>query len=76
MRITENKNTPLILAAALGNLDIVKILMRHKADYRIRDKAGKTAFQYALLKRHNDVVKYFLHNGYVTKEDTSQSGLR
>jgi ankyrin repeat protein len=40
--------TPLIIAAQLGNAQSVEFLLKKKADASIRDKAQKTALDYAL----------------------------
>lgn len=45
---TENGVTPLILAAHFGNLEATQALLAAGADHTIKDKAGKTATDYAI----------------------------
>ena len=39
------------------NPDLVKILLKHKADPLIKDNHGKTAFDYAAQYRSNEVLE-------------------
>ncbi len=55
--------TPLMNASSNGRLEIVKILIEHKADATLKDKNGKTAYQLASdkkkYKNRQKVVEYF-----------------
>lgn len=50
------ENTPLILAAIYGYLEIVEILLDHKANIRIQNNEGKTALDCAAEKSHQNIV--------------------
>ena len=48
--------TPLMFAAAEGQADVVKILLKHGATTANRDVDGDTALQFALSKGHQEVA--------------------
>jgi len=48
--------TPLMFAAAEGQADVVKILLKHGATTANRDADGDTALQFALSKGHQEVA--------------------
>lgn len=48
--------TPLHYAAENGLLDVVKLLIAHKARVDVQDKAGKTALDLARQNHHPDIV--------------------
>src|SRR5258705_2173236 len=48
----DNGQTPLIVAASRGNLDVVNALLKGGADVNIKDKLGYTAFFRALQNKH------------------------
>jgi ankyrin repeat protein len=54
--------TPLHLASAAGVLDVVRLLVEHGADTEARDKAGRTPFQVALVKGHDEITNYYSLN--------------
>lgn len=47
----EDGKTPLIFAILIGNSEVVKALMNNGADASIKDKFGKTAYDYAKDKQ-------------------------
>jgi hypothetical protein len=50
--------TPLMRAAADGNGEVVKFLLSHRADAKVKDaKRQKTAFDYATDNGHEDIAK-------------------
>ena len=56
----EDGRTPLIMAANQGHLKICKMLIDLcNADVTLKDKDGKTARDHAVMRRKDDVVKYF-----------------
>jgi hypothetical protein len=55
--------TPLIIAAEKGRLDLVKLLLDHKADIDFRDNAGKTALNIAAKRGHTNVIRLLLKRG-------------
>lgn len=52
--------TPLISAARLGQVDLVKMLVDKKADVSAVSKSGKTAFYYAADKKNDELLKCLL----------------
>ncbi len=63
--------TPLMSAAKKGSADVVKLLLSHGADANKRDKAGKTALDYARAKGHQEVVGLLTGKGKKKKGKTS-----
>lgn len=70
IRIPENVNitgeggvTPLMLAAACGDLRAVKMLIEFEADPYMRDDGGRTALSYAVKAGHEEIVVLFLRLG-------------
>ena len=55
--------TPLMIAAILGNLDIVTILLENKADLDYIDKNGLTALMLAARNGQLPVAELLLNNG-------------
>lgn len=55
--------TALYIAAELGNVDVIKILLAsNKFDINHTNKAGRTAFQIAAEKNRLDVIVAFIHH--------------
>jgi uncharacterized protein len=52
----DNGSTCLIMAAQINNIDMVKLLLRYKADKTIKDKQGKTAADYALFTNNTAFI--------------------
>ena len=53
--------TPLMWAAALGNLGLAKVLLAHpQIDFTITDNFGDTALHYAARNGHAEIVKLLL----------------
>ncbi|MDF2931398.1 MAG: ankyrin repeat protein [Chryseobacterium sp.] len=48
--------TPLIFATKLGNVDMVKLLIKYKAEKNIIDNEGKTAFEYAVFSKNQELI--------------------
>jgi hypothetical protein len=59
----ELKRTPLMLAAQLGHLNIVKELLKRGAHVHARDGYGQTALMSALYGNHPNVVRELLVRG-------------
>lgn len=57
------KATPLMWASAWGNLEAIKILLKHKAKINLKDDKGDTALMYAASKGQLDAVKLLLEAG-------------
>ncbi len=55
-------NTPLHLAAYLGHLDLVSILIKAKCDINIKNHNGKTPLHYAAINNHKDIVQKLVDN--------------
>ena len=52
-----NKNTPLITATQLNNINQVKLLLLHKADPNITNIFGDTALMTACWHKHIEIIK-------------------
>lgn len=54
--------TPLHIAASVGNLEILKLLMIHvpKPDVNLQTSTGQTCLHYAVVKNHFPIVEYLL----------------
>ncbi|MVW70905.1 ankyrin repeat domain-containing protein [Bordetella sp. 15P40C-2] len=61
-------NTPLLIAAAEGSLDVVKELIRQGADVNAKNNSGRTALSYASERKYVDLVTVLLANGARTDE--------
>ena len=49
--------TPLILASALGRLEVVNLLIEHQADVHLKNDDGKTALHYARREGYTAIEK-------------------
>ena len=49
--------TPLMLGAKSGSVEATRILLEHGADKTIRDKDGKTAYDYAIENEHLELAE-------------------
>ena len=54
---TKEGVTPLIYAAKIGDVDLVRLLLNKKANKEIIDKRGRNALDYAQLNNHLTIVK-------------------
>lgn len=61
--IDRDSVTPLILAANLGDLETVKILIKCGADMNITDRMNSSALHYACMRFHADIAKELIMNG-------------
>ena len=52
--------TPLLLAAQNHFPTVVSYLLSENANYEIQDESGQTAFDYAISRKSEEVVKVFL----------------
>ena len=70
-----NKITPLIAAVENGNLDCVKVLLKHKADIEDRDTTGQTALHYAVRQdcKSCDVLSHLIKNGADVNARTNEN---
>lgn len=62
--------TPLILAANLGDLETVKILIKSGADMNITDRMNSSALHYACMRFHADIAKELIMNGCTCNTNT------
>ncbi|PMD50436.1 ankyrin [Hyaloscypha bicolor E] len=56
------KRTPLSRAAELGHEGVVKLLLEHKADINVEDKAGRTARDLAASNGHETIAQLLLEH--------------
>jgi ankyrin repeat protein len=56
----EDGDTPLHLAARMGHIDMVKLLVAHKADVNAKDRIDDTPLHLAALDGHAEVVELLL----------------
>jgi len=54
---------PLHYAAEAGNIEIVKILIKHRVDINALTLSNTTARFYSSIKRYKDIEKILLENG-------------
>ena len=65
--------TPLMEAASVGHVDIVKLLLAHGADVNAQSSSGNTPLMYACAGGHEAVVKALLEGGS-NVEDHNENG--
>ncbi len=53
-----NSQTPLMLAAGAGKLEMVKVLIDEQANRKLRDRDGRTAAEIAAAKGQKEIVDY------------------
>ncbi len=58
-----NARTALMYAAAGGNVEIVQLLAKNKANVRLRDKQGNSALYWAVVSGHEEVVEALVQVG-------------
>ncbi len=49
--------TPLMMAAGIGHIEVVKVLLKHKADKDVLDNDGDSALQHAQNSGHTAIVE-------------------
>ncbi len=59
----QEENTPLIIAAANGDLDSAKILLSYRANINAKNKYGMTPLLYAIKGKHKAMTEYLINNG-------------
>ena len=64
-KASDSARTPLMLAAAKGEAEMVKILLEKGADANISDTSGKTALELAEETGHTEIVHLLLDVGAV-----------
>ena len=52
-----------MVAADMGNLEAVKLLLEKGADINIRDNGGKTALMFASEKGRSEIIKLLKTHG-------------
>jgi ankyrin repeat protein len=57
------RRTPLMFAAANGDIKTVRLLLAHDANVNAQDKAGMTALMYSAQEDRADVIQMLLHHG-------------
>jgi ankyrin repeat protein len=57
------KSTPIIIAASLSDIDIIKILLKHNANIELNNGQNKSAAEIALEKGHYKIVPMLVKGG-------------
>ncbi|KAF6026242.1 hypothetical protein EB796_015448 [Bugula neritina] len=55
-----NKQTPLHQAALDGRLDLIKLLIEHSADYKVKDNDGLLPLDFARKQGHQSCAKLLI----------------
>ena len=63
VQIFKGGQTPLIISAIHGNLELVRSIVDAKVDLDIRDDSGATALMWATHRRHHRVIELLLAAG-------------
>jgi ankyrin repeat protein len=51
---------PIHYATQQNNIELIKLLQStYNCNLEVQDKDGNTPFHIAIIKKHNDIVKYF-----------------
>lgn len=53
-----NGMTSLMLAAQFGNVEIIKLLLAHKADKSLLNNEEKSAFEFAVFSGNNEIIEH------------------
>eukprot|EP00049_Salpingoeca_infusionum_P004391 m.78740 g.78740 ORF g.78740 m.78740 type:complete len:374 (+) comp12543_c0_seq4:125-1246(+) len=59
----EDGQSPLMVAAGNGHLDVVQLLLENGAPWNAVDRRGKCAGQYAMENGHQDIANHLLNAG-------------
>ena len=65
--------TPLMMASCHGHIDIVNVLLQHKAKVNSQDDRGSTALDYAISRQHDNIVSLIMDYDGVSKSDILQT---
>ena len=57
----DGNNTPLMVAASSGHVNIVKMLIDYNCNIFATNSDGLTAFSIAVMRRYTSIVKYIYH---------------
>jgi ankyrin repeat protein len=72
---SSERHTPLLIAAANGHLECVRLLLSHGCcNVNIKGKRGRTALSLAAGNGHHDVVRYLLKQDSIMPDLGDQSG--
>ena len=59
----EDNNTPLIIAAANGDLESIKSLISYRAEVNVKNKHGMTPLLYAVKGKYWNIADYLINSG-------------
>ena len=68
-----NTSTPLTAACEIGNVDVVRELLKHKPDLSWTNNRGKTAYDLARKHNHRGIVRLLREAGEVTPARRTRS---
>ena len=72
--VSQNGTTPLVLAASLGNLAMVEVMLEKGADKDLANKHGETALLLASKVGHLDVVRFLLAQKGISVDKHNEDG--
>ncbi len=64
--------SPLNLATALGNLELVQLLIDRGADVTLRDEKEQSAIDIAVKEGHQSIVQYLQNSGAIATSEATQ----
>ena len=59
----KDNNTPLIIAAANGDLESAKQLISYRGNVNVKNKVGMTPLLYSIKGRHKEMTEYLINHG-------------
>jgi ankyrin repeat protein len=62
--------SPLILASNLGDLEIVRMLIKHGANMNQTDRMNSSALHYASMRFHADIARELIQHGCICNTNT------
>lgn len=75
LKNSKTGRTPLIAAAAIGNLPIVNALIQGKADINLKDDGGKTALFHSIEARYDEVSDTLVANPQLDLNARGKNGV-
>ena len=67
--LNEHNESALLVAAKAGHFDVVKLLLEAGANKNVKDDAGKTAVEYAIVNNHHETARLLNIDGLIAKRN-------